>query len=208
MTFGDLTKEKGLMKLNDYLETRSYIEGYEGTVADLVVLESLLSCPDFKKYPHASRWYEHIVALSSSEQFKGERKNIEEYGPEEVDDIFGSDSEEDPEETAAKEQRLKEYLEKKSKKPVEAAKSSIVLDIKPWDDETNMDELEVKVRNIELDGLVWGASKKVPVGYGILKLQINLIIEDDKVSVGDLEELIAANEDNVQSVDVFSFNKV
>jgi len=37
------------------------------------------------------------------------------------------------------------------------AKSSVVLDVKPWDDETDMKELEANVRKIEMDGLVWGA---------------------------------------------------
>lgn len=45
-----------------------------------------------------------------------------------------------------------------------------------------MKELEEAVRGIEQDGLVWGGSKLVAVGFGIKKLQINLVIEDDKVS--------------------------
>lgn len=37
------------------------------------------------------------------------------------------------------------------------AKSNIVLDVKPWDDETDMKEVEKLVRAIETDGLRWGA---------------------------------------------------
>ena len=36
------------------------------------------------------------------------------------------------------------------------AKSSIVLDVKPWDDETDMSEIERCVRSVETDGLLWG----------------------------------------------------
>ncbi len=43
------------------------------------------------------------------------------------------------------------------------------------DDETNMKELEANMRKISMDGLTWGASKLVPVGYGISKLQVNLV---------------------------------
>ena len=43
--------------------------------------------------------------------------------------------------------------------PVLIAKSNIILDVKPWDDETNMAELEKCVRSIEMDGLLWGACK-------------------------------------------------
>ncbi len=56
-----------------------------------------------------------------------------------------------------------------------------MLDVKVWDDETNMKELEEKVRSIQIDGLVWGSSKLVPVAYNINKLQIQCVIEDDKV---------------------------
>lgn len=44
-------------------------------------------------------------------------------------DLFGSD--EDEEADKLKEQRLKEYAEKKAKKPALIAKSSILLDVKP-----------------------------------------------------------------------------
>lgn len=41
--------------------------------------------------------------------------------------------------------------------PVLVAKSNIILDVKPWDDETNMKEVEELVRSIIMDGLLWGA---------------------------------------------------
>lgn len=63
------------------------------------------------------------------------------------------------------------------------AKSSILLDVKPWDDETDLGQMEKMVRTIELDGLLWGTSKLVPVGYGIKKLVIMCVVEDDKVSL-------------------------
>lgn len=31
------------------------------------------------------------------------------------------------------------------------------MDIKPWDDETDMKAMEAEVRKIETDGLLWGA---------------------------------------------------
>ncbi|MGH0165879.1 UNVERIFIED_CONTAM: hypothetical protein FKN15_049986 [Acipenser sinensis] len=99
-------------------------------------------------------------------------------------------------------------ISKKSKKPALIAKSSILLDVKPWDDETDMAKLEACVRTIQMDGLLWGSSKLVPVGYGIKKLQIQCMVEDDKVGVDQLEELITAFEDLVQSMDVAAFNKI
>ncbi|XP_047231385.1 eukaryotic translation elongation factor 1 delta b (guanine nucleotide exchange protein) isoform X4 [Girardinichthys multiradiatus] len=121
-------------------------------------------------------------------------------------DLFGSD--EDEEADKLKEQRLKEYAERKAKKPAVIAKSSILLDVKPWDDETDMAKLEECVRSVQADGLLWGTSKLVPVGYGIKKLQIACVVEDDKVGTDLLEEEITKFEDYVQSVDVAAFNKI
>ena len=67
-----------------------------------------------------------------------------------------------------------------------------------------MKELEKTMRSIEVDGLTWGASKLVPVGYGISKLQVNLVVEDEKVSIDDLQAQIEGDEDHVQSTDVVS----
>ncbi|XP_076767638.1 elongation factor 1-delta isoform X4 [Arvicanthis niloticus] len=124
-------------------------------------------------------------------------------------DLFGSDEEEEDKEAARlREERLRQYAEKKAKKPTLVAKSSILLDVKPWDDETDMAQLETCVRSIQLDGLVWGASKLVPVGYGIRKLQIQCVVEDDKVGTDLLEEEITKFEEHVQSVDIAAFNKI
>lgn len=60
-----------------------------------------------------------------------------------------------------------------------------------------MAKLEECVRSVQMDGLLWGASKLVPVGYGIKKLQINCVVEDDKVGTDILEEEITKFEDYV-----------
>jgi elongation factor 1-beta len=71
-----------------------------------------------------------------------------------------------------------------------------------------MDELTANVKAIEMDGLVWGASKLVPVGFGIKKLQINLVVEDEKVSLDELQQKIEEDEDHVQSTDVAAMQKL
>lgn len=71
-----------------------------------------------------------------------------------------------------------------------------------------MKALEESVRGIVQDGLVWGGSKLVAVGFGIKKLQINLVVEDDKVSTDELQETIQEFEDYVQSTDVVAMQKL
>jgi elongation factor 1-delta len=136
---------------------------------------------------------------------------VEEEEDDDDVDLFGSDSE-DEETKAEKErvtaERLKAYHEKKSKKPALIAKTSVLLDIKPWDDETDMNEMLKAAKTIQKEGLVWGASKLVPVGYGINKLQLMCVVEDEKVSIDELCEQISEFEDFVQSVDVAAMSKI
>ena len=83
-----------------------------------------------------------------------------------------------------------------------------MFDVKPWDDETNLDELCAKIKAIEKDGLVWGTAQKKPLAYGIFKLCITCVVEDDKVGSDELIEEIEGFEDEVQSVDIAAFNKI
>jgi elongation factor 1-beta len=141
-------------------------------------------------HSHAYRWYCHISSFdaASRTKFSGERKSVEAYGPakmlakptqEENDiDLFG---EEDADAEKRRQERIAEYNAKKALKPRLIAKSQIVLDVKPWDDTTDLAEMERLVRSIYTNGLEWGASKLIPVGYGIRKLQIACVVEDDKV---------------------------
>ncbi|CAG8601540.1 249_t:CDS:2, partial [Acaulospora morrowiae] len=218
--FTQLEKDSGLTVLNSYLEDKSYIEGYEPSQADVSVFKALNhKVPVSEKFPYAARWYHHIASYSDGfSALPGDAgRTASDYGPdvpaaaEEDDDVdlFGSDEEEvDEEAERQKAERLAAYQQKKAAKPKVIAKSMVTLDVKPWDDTTDLAEMEKCVRSIEMDGLVWGSSKLVPVGYGIKKLQIACVVEDDKVGVDDLEEKITAFEDYVQSIDVASFNKL
>lgn len=58
-----------------------------------------------------------------------------------------------------REERLAAYAEKKSKKAGPIAKSSVLLDCKPWDDETDLKVMEKHIRQISMDGLTWGAGE-------------------------------------------------
>ena len=69
--------------------------------------------------------------------------------------------------------------------------------------------MEARVREVSMPGLAWGqAAKRVPIGYGLHKLQMLAIVTDDEASVDDLQERIEALDELVQSVDVAAFNKL
>jgi translation elongation factor EF-1beta len=47
-----------------------------------------------------------------------------------------------------------------------------------------------------------------PVAFNIKKLSIVCVVEDEKVSIEELQEKIEQFEDYVQSVDIAGFNKI
>jgi len=231
MGFTDLVSDAGLTLLNNWVKTRSYIVGYTPSQADVKVFQQLKNIPAPETYPYAWRWYNHILTFESEfSSLPGDpTKEYTAYGPESSEltvnpakapeaaaeeeddevDLFGSDDEEeDAEAERIKAERLAEYNKKKAGKVKPAAKSIVTLDIKPWDDETNMEELTANVLAIEKDGLVWGAHKLQAVGFGIKKLQINLVVEDEKVSLDELQQQIEEDEDHVQSTDVVAMQKL
>ncbi|KAL6856271.1 hypothetical protein ACP4OV_019073 [Aristida adscensionis] len=225
VSFANVNSEAGLKKLDEYLLTRSYISGYQASKDDLAVYSSLSSAPS--KYINVSRWYTHIDALlklsgvteegqgvkvESSAVPEASTPDVAEKAPAADDDddddvdLFGEETEE---EKKAAEERAAAV--KASGKKKESGKSSVLLDVKPWDDETDMTKLEEAVRSVKMEGLLWGASKLVPVGYGIKKLQIMMTIVDDLVSVDTLIEEHLCEEpvnEYVQSCDIVAFNKI
>lgn len=85
---------------------------------------------------------------------------------------------------------------------------AILLDIKPKDEETDMNELENLVRAVTLDGMKWGASQLTPIAYGVHKLSIICTVEDDKSSIQDVLQKLIKFEDYVKDVNIAAFNKL
>ncbi|KAF9364990.1 Translation elongation factor 1 beta [Mortierella sp. NVP85] len=199
--------------LNSLFEARSYVAGYEVSDKDTEVFNALTEGPNEAAFPHAARWYKHIAEVKGLAAKAGGAAPAKAAAAAEDDDevdLFGSDDEDDEEAERIKAERVKEYEARKANKPKTIAKSVCTIDVKPWDDETDMAALEAHVRSIEMDGLVWGLSKLVAVGYGIKKLQITAVVEDELVSIDTLQDLVTggAGEEFVQSMDVAAMQKL
>ncbi|XBW36840.1 hypothetical protein QEN19_002419 [Hanseniaspora menglaensis] len=206
MAFTDFSKIETLKELNTFLQDKSYVSGTAASQADVTAFKAFQTA-----FPDFSRWYNHIA--SKAEQFEslpaGEVEAAEEEEDSDVD-LFGSDDDEvDEAAEKLKAQRLAEYHAKKANKPAKpAAKSIVTMDVKPWDDETDLEALLAHVKSIEWEGLVWGAHQWIPIGFGIKKLQMNCVVEDDKVSLDELQEAIEEAEDYVQSTDIAAMQKL
>lgn len=222
--FKDLHSESGLKSLEEHLSGKSYVSGDALTKDDIKVYGAVLEKPS-DAYPDASKWYE-CVSKQLASSFPGqavgvrfstqatpavsvpaaEEKKEAPAGDDDDLDLFGEETEE--EKKAAEE---REAAKKASSKKKESGKSSVLLEVKPWDDETDMKKLEEIVRSVQMEGLLWGASKLVPVGYGIKKMQIMMTIVDDLVSVDNLIEdflMVEPASDYIQSCDIAAFNKI
>ena len=230
--FGNLGNAGGLKALNDFIIHFSYIGGWVPSQDDVTVFAQLSGCPDEKLFPHAARWYNHIASFAESARssWPGEKVEVEAAKEEEEesdggdpfadsddeDDPFASDSDEDEEDEdaaaerkAAAEARRKAAEAKKGKKK-RVDKSQVVLDVKPWEADTDLEALATAIKAIDISGVTWGEGhKKVPIGYGISKLQVSFVVLDEEASVdADVVPAIEALEDYVQSVDIVSFNKL
>jgi len=88
-------------------------------------------------------------------------------------------------------------------------RSQIVLDVKVWEADTDLDKLYRDIAAIKIPSLTWGeAYEKKPVAFGIFKLVVTCVIIDDDVPIDDITEPIEAMEDIVQSVDMLTMNRL
>jgi len=201
--------------LDAHLKDKSFLVGDRLTLADVMCACLLSPCfqtvldDDFRKaMPNLTKWWSACVTNPAfisrmgvvkpiqkamiafdpnppKDAPKGEEKKEEkkdEVAVEDVElDLFGDDDEDA--DAAKKAAEAAKASKKKKEKPPEM--SLIVLEVKPLDDTTNLDDLAKRIFAIEKDGLIWksGDYKKVPVAFGIFKLVLGFSCEDAKVSV-------------------------
>lgn len=84
--------------------------------------------------------------------------------------------------------KQKEEAKNKKKKAPPVAKSLVILEVKPWGKEVDLDVLGKKIIDeVVMDGLDWKTEfKKEPVAFGVYKIVIGCVVVDDKVSVDDI----------------------
>jgi len=170
--------------------------------------------------PHASKDHkenlqeEEKVQKAAPQTERTEHETKTAAKPKSEDDDFDVFAPEDDEEEKAREARIQAIADEQAAKRAASGKekpvlkSVVILDVKPWEDTTDLVEMEKRVRAIDLNGLEWKASKLVEIGYGIKKLQISCHVVDELVSVDDIQDKIIEFEDLVQSTDVVQFTKL
>eukprot|EP00920_Eleutheroschizon_duboscqi_P020747 GHVT01048989.1.p1 GENE.GHVT01048989.1~~GHVT01048989.1.p1 ORF type:complete len:266 (-),score=74.59 GHVT01048989.1:308-1105(-) len=201
--FGDLKSPAGLALLNKYLSTRSYVTGAEPSQDDAIIYTTIKCTPHCcNDYPHVTRWENHIKHFRLAKrnywpkgkfvlEKSGDKKQTKKKDEDEDFDLFGECSQQ--EKDAAASLAASKKAEAKGKKERPADKSSLVIEIKPADAGTDLDDVRLKVKAIAMDGLSWGeAFNKVPVAFGLYKLQVSCTIIDSLVNTNELTDIIEA----------------
>mmetsp|Transcript_15847 Transcript_15847/g.25882 ORF Transcript_15847/g.25882 Transcript_15847/m.25882 type:complete len:218 (-) Transcript_15847:43-696(-) len=211
--YSELNTPAGLGKLNGYLSLRSYVVGYFPTQADVELAHALKDvklCE--KKQTHAVRFLKHINSFTAAEQkaWPSEGTAAVEADEDEMD-LFASDDEEDEAAAAALQEKIAAEKAARKAGKGKGERSLIVLEVKPFDAETDLEKMAKGIKTIEHEGIQnWGQEYKlIPVAFGIKKLAISAVVYDNLMDVDTLSDLIESKYgDDVQSIDVQAMSKV
>lgn len=211
-----------LNTLEQTLQKQQWVGGQQPSDADAATFDALKTTTiSADTHPHAFAWFCLVwkftdairgswSAGAGGKDAKGGKKggkggaakkdDKKKKDDVDEDDLFGDDDED----------AAPVKVEVKKKKKVVIAMSLVMLEVKPLDSETNLDDLAKKIfAEITQDGLFWKTEyKKEPVAFGIFKLIIGFSCEDEKVSVDNIVERIEGLEEFVQSVEIQAFNKI
>ncbi|BAM39582.1 translation elongation factor E1-F beta [Theileria orientalis strain Shintoku] len=193
LNFDLLGKPEGLADLDKYLSYHSFVGGVKNaTTDDVAVFNKLADTPSQSAYPNVYRWYLHVKTWHKNPPSglpKGHFKVDEAKKADDDLDLFGdaADDEDDGDSLKKKMEAMK--AAKTKKKPVN--KSSLVLHIEPASVDVDLDEVLRLVKGLKVEGLTWGeASTRIPLAFGIEKLQVMCTIVDDLVNTNEVVEMI------------------
>jgi len=219
--------------LESKLAKDQWLGGAQPSAADREAIESMTDAPCPASHPNtfawwclASRFTAQVRATwagaaapakdagkkgGKKEEPKKEAPKKEAAKKADDDDFDPFADEDDGGETLAEQQARFDAIAAAAKKNAKKVvnKSLIVWDVKPWGEDTDLDEMARLILSIKQEGLDWKTEyKKEPVAYGVFKVQIGATITDDLVSTDEIQEKIEAFEDHVQSVDIVTFQKL
>lgn len=234
----DINNKDDLSELESRLSKHIFLGGDKPSTEDREVFDKFGDdSADASLYPGIAGWYylvryfsPELRATWETEEKKPNTNNKNTNKPTNTnkapakptaddDDGLFDDDEETEEDKQKRAEKKKADLEAKKaanskkeadkKKAAPVGKSLIILDVKVWEEETDLNALAKKILEIELNGLTWKTEYKIAeIAFGMKKIVIGMVVIDDLISVDDVTELIVGDESIVQSVDIVSFDKI
>ncbi|CRG96680.1 elongation factor 1-beta, putative [Plasmodium gallinaceum] len=201
--------ENDYNKLNAFFADHSYYQNYMLSTSDIKIYNQITTTINKDKYPHLYRWYKHISSLPThifnqynkcNEKVKknnlpekkiNETKNDDDDVDNDID-LFGDNDDCDKDILLEKKKQKEEELKKKQQKEKDKHRSILIIEIKPKSIDTDISKISKLVKQKIVDeNIKWGEEvKKIPVAFGLYKLQMSCIIYDDFVNTNDLIEKI------------------
>merc|ERR1719174_2153578 len=165
LNFSSLKSEAGLKQLDAYLAARVYVFGLEPTVQD-VTLFGLIGAAPKSGFPNVTRYFNHIQTFNAAAQAKfpaieglsvSDAPVVAAPAKKDGGGLLGDDSDDDSdsEDDAARLAAIKAASKKKKggKKRRPPERSEIILDVKPFDDQTDLEALAKKIKGTHLEDL-------------------------------------------------------
>ncbi len=198
----DLTPEK-LEEINSSVNDKLFINVDQPSSEDAEIFKKIRHNFRLDKglYPNIFAWLQFMTLFENkvieSWKINKKGKNNEEENEEDEFNLLLN--------------KIYEEKQKKSKNKNnenEIHYSFVLLEIKVWDSEQDLDALAKKIQNIEKEGLVWNKEYKLKeIIFGIQKILMGLIVNDDIISIDEIIDEIQSWEDEVQSIEM-AFNKL
>ena len=201
----DLTPEK-LKEINFSLNDKLFTNGDQPSSEDAEIFEKIRHnfILDKGDYPNIFAWLQFMTLFENkvieswkiNKKGKNKNKNEEENEEDEFNLLLNKIYEE------------KQNKSNNKNNENEIHYSFVLLEIKVWDSEQDLDALAKKIQNIEKEGLVWKKEYKLKeIIFGIQKILMGLIVNDDIISIDEIIDEIQSWEDEVQSIEM-AFNKL
>merc|ERR1712083_319953 len=141
-----------------------------GSASDEAVYCKCSNSIDASKYPHVSRWANFIGSFSPSVRSSWGGDEVDVYDDEETKQMMEKHKE-----------RIAEIQARQAAKKGKA-KTNITIDVNPEDETTDMEDLQQRVTEVEIQGLKWlGEGNLIPTCFGMSKLTIMCQIFDEQV---------------------------
>lgn len=177
---------------NAHLGNASYVGEHQPSAEDVEVYKAVKPLGGIpSRCPHVLRWFNHLTAIGMDPSAWPAELRVAMAPPE--DEVDADAQVRDPEEFA------------RSRAPTTG--SAVVLDVKPWEEDTDMKELEAAVRAISLETLEWKASELVPIVGKLCALRILCHFTDDMFAVEEDLKMAIESVETVSSVEIFAWNR-
>lgn len=191
--------EQAPTDLSSQLRGRLFLGGQRPSAADVAAFNKLLGAEN----THLHRWVKHMASFTRAERATWPAAPDSHVAVDAVPDARASETLSAPSPASNDGAAALEPVVARDDVP----RSSVLLEINAWED-ADLHAFAGKLKAMTHDGIAWGEHKLVREEPDEPpKLLLTLVIEDEKISGEEIEQVIMGFDDEVQSMKIVSWNK-